>query len=411
MTDTAAHGDAVPTRTRETPDKPEGPLFYTLLALLGTAGFFYVNLAAAIVSGFESRLGFSHAEAGNVMSANIWGGSVGALLAVFAVRRWGWRPMLLGLFTILLVIESSSMFVHSYAVMLPLRAVDGLVGGLATGIALSLLARARLPDRAFGALLVFQFVLGGLGSRFLPQIVVEHGTWVLFACTAAMNLLALLTVMFLKMDAADAREERASRRSIGRPATILVGLIVVALFLFQAANMGLFAFIFPLGEDYGLSLKFISQTVGWTTWIGALGAVFVIVAGDRLGRAKPLAIAMVVTIIGIFGFFWSDDPLIFFLANASTAITWSFVVPYLFGMVSALDRSGHMATLAGFMSGAGLATGPLIAGWIVGPGSFEPLIGMMLVFFFIATGAMLAAAPRIDRRDAARGRKAATAGA
>ncbi len=370
---------------------------YVLLALLGTAGFFYVNLAAAIVDGLTGTLGYTSAQAGEVMSANIYGASVGGLIAVFVVRRWPWRPMLVALASVLVVLEAASMFVHAYAMLLPLRAVDGLVGGLSVGIALSLLARAQFPDRAFGALLVFQFVFGGLGSWLLPGIVEQHGTWVLFACTTAMNVAALVTAIFLKLDAARKNEAHTTGISAGRLTAILTALALLALFLFQAANMGLFAFIIPLGEHYSLTLPFISRTVGWTTWIGTLGAVCVIAFGTRMGRARPLLPTMVVTIIAIVGFFWSAHPAIFFAVNAVTAVTWSFVVPYLFGIVSALDRSGRLATLAGFVSGLGLASGPLFAGWIVRPQDYVPLIGMALAFFAVATVAMLASAARVDR--------------
>src|SRR5690606_37073589 len=65
-----------------------------------------------------------------------------------------------------------------------------------------------------------------------------------------------------------------------------------------------------------------------------------------------------VTVAGTAGFFWSGRAPVFFVANVGTAITWSFVVPYIFGMLSRLDPSGRLATLGGFMSKLGLASGP-----------------------------------------------------
>lgn len=381
-----------------TPIERDAPFLYVLLALLATAGFFYVNLAAAIVDGLTATLGYSSAQAGMVMSANIYGASVGGLIAVFVVRRWPWRATLAALFCVLIALEAASMFVHAYPALLPLRAVDGLVGGLSVGIALSLLARTRFPDRAFGALLVFQFVFGGLGSWLLPGLVATRGTWVLFACTTAMNVAALIATLFVRVG--DVRDATVKEGLAGGRATrLLTAFVLLALFLFQAANMGLFAFIIPLGQHYALTLSFISRTVGWTTWIGALGAACVIAFGTRMGRSRPLLLAMVVTVIGIAGFFWSAHPAVFFAANASTAITWSFVVPYLFGIVSALDRTGRLATLAGFVSGLGLASGPLFAGWTVQPDSYAPLIGLALAFFVVAAVAMTASAVRVDRLE------------
>src|SRR5699024_2699220 len=148
----------------------------------------------------EGQLGFTHVQAGNVMSANIYGASVGGLVAVFLVRRFHWRGLLVALSGVLVVLEAASMVVDTYAGMLPLPGLDGLVGGVAVGIALSLLGRTQLPDRAFGALLVFQFLFGGLGSWALPEAVDAHGIWIVFACTTAMNVAALLVALLLRFE-------------------------------------------------------------------------------------------------------------------------------------------------------------------------------------------------------------------
>lgn len=394
----AAEHMTVRTATKSDAALGDSPWLYVFLALLGTAGFFYVNLAAAIVDGLAGTLGFSSAQAGQVMSANIYGASVGGLIAVFVVGRLPWRPMLVGLLCLSVALELFSLLVRSYHVLLPLRAVDGLIGGLSVGIALSLLARTRFPDRAFGTLLVFQFAFGGLGSWWLPGLVKEHGTWVLFACMATMDVAAVIAAIFLRMRDATHGWHNDPAASLPRaPNVVLTATTLLAMFLFQAANMGLFAFIIPLGESYALTLPFISQTVGWTTWIGTAGAFFVIAFGTKFGRTRPLLIAMIVTLIGIAGLYWSGHRGVFFAANASTAITWSFVVPYLFGIVAMLDRTGQLATLAGFISGLGLASGPLFAGWVVGPHDYIPLINLALAFLLVASVAMLVAARRVDR--------------
>ena len=62
-----------------------------LLAFLATAGFFYVNIMAALVAGLVDGLGFSESEAGRVGSLNIYGAAFGALIAIAIVGRVRWR--------------------------------------------------------------------------------------------------------------------------------------------------------------------------------------------------------------------------------------------------------------------------------------------------------------------------------
>ena len=69
-----------------------------MLAFLGSAGLFYVNIMPALVSGLSDGLGFSNRDAGLVVSANVYGAALGALTAVFLVKRIPWRASCVTLF-------------------------------------------------------------------------------------------------------------------------------------------------------------------------------------------------------------------------------------------------------------------------------------------------------------------------
>lgn len=196
---------------------------YALLALVATAGFFYVNLMAAIVDGLVAGLGFTNAQAGTVGSANIYGATAGALIAVFLVGRLRWKPAVAIMLVALIGIDLGSTLIRTPWLMIGVRGLDGVIGGMATGLIYAVMARTFSPDRAFGALLV----------------------------------------------------------------------------------------------------------------------VFM---GNRFGRLKPLLVAMLLTLIGTVGFYWSTNDAIYFIANVGTGITWSFVVSYLFGMVEHGPQRPHDVT-------------------------------------------------------------------
>lgn len=373
---------------------------YALLALVATAGFFYVNIMAAIVDGLVTGLGFTNPQAGMVGAANIYGASVGSFVAVLFVRRIAWRPALFGLLALLLLLDLGSIAIHDPILLTAMRALHGFVGGFAVGVAYSVMARTRSPDRAFGMLLLVQFGLGGLGVMFLPTLVPEYGTRILFLSLAALTALALIALTAIpRFDAAARDNTTTPAARLATPARITAVFALLALFLFQGGNMALSAFIIRLGEHYALGREFIGQALGWATWIGAAGAGLVIVMGTRFGRLRPLLIAMLLTLAGTAGFFWSGMSPVFFIANVGTAITWSFVVPYLFGMLSRLDGSGRLATLGGFVSKLGLASGPMLAGRLLHDDDFPFLIATALIALALSMIAMLAAAHRIDRLE------------
>ncbi|KFL37527.1 MFS transporter [Arenimonas donghaensis] len=375
---------------------------YALLALLATAGFFYVNIMSAIVDGLVTGLGFSNPQAGSVGAANIYGASAGSLLAVFVVRRWRWRPTLASLLTLLVGIDLASIAVTDPTTLLVVRAMHGVVGGLSVGVAYSVMARTQSPDRAFGMLLAVQFGLGGLGVMFLPSLVPLYGARILFVVLAGLGALALLAMLAIPR-----RIEAGGRPALGEVVAAVVysrataALTLLALFLFQGGNMALGAFIIRLGEDASLARDFIGQALGWATWIGAGGAVAVIMMGTRWGRFRPLLLALALTLVGTAAFRWSQMPWVYFAANVGTAITWSFVVPYLFGMLSRLDVSGRLATLGGFVSKAGLASGPLLAGWVLRGGDFGALVSLAVLVLLAAGAVALVAARRVDAAERA----------
>lgn len=70
---------------------PNGEIARVLLAFLATAGLFYVNIMPALVDGLIEGLGFSNQQAGFVGSANVYGAALGALAAVFIVKRAPWK--------------------------------------------------------------------------------------------------------------------------------------------------------------------------------------------------------------------------------------------------------------------------------------------------------------------------------
>jgi predicted MFS family arabinose efflux permease len=353
---------------------------------------------AAIVDGLVTGWGFSNTQAGTVAAANIYGASAGALVAALVVRRLRWRLALAVLLGTLLCMDLASAMVREPAMLAMLRAVHGFVGGMAVGVSYSVMARTQSPDRAFGMLLLVQFSLAGLGLMVLPPLVPDHGAQLLFLVLAGFSAIALLVLPLLPhFDEAGAA--RGERRALAISARRIAVLALSAMFLFQAGNMALAAFIIGLGERFGLARDYISHTLGWATWIGALGAVLVIAMGTPRNRVRPLLAASLITLAGTTAFFFSANPVVFFIANVGTAITWSFVVPSLFGIASQLDRSGGLATLTGFASKMGLASGPLLAGGVLRSGGDHALITTSITLLALSAVAALAGAHRLDRQE------------
>lgn len=377
---------------------PNGIGARIILSFLATAGLFYVNIMPAIVDGLIEGLGFTARQAGFVGSANVYGAATGALTIVFLIKRLRWRPTAYSLLGGLMLMDLLSMLISFPEALIAFRFLHGVVGGALVGTGFAVIARTVNPDRTFGVLLVVQFGLGGLGNLYLPRLVPYFGTNILFEALITFSVVTLLMVPFLAEYEVprDTATDAPNRKH--KIAVVPLTLVLLSTFLFQAANMGLFAFIIGLGKFYALELPFITTTLAVSGWIGIVGAVIVIAFYTRFGRLRPLVVAMLLTIVGNWALLFSANPTVFLLANCGIGITWAFVIPYLLGMAAEFDKSGQMAALGGFASKMGLASGPLVAGLLLGEDNYPFLINVAVIALVLGMLASVIPARVTDRR-------------
>ena len=161
-------------------------------------------------------------------------------------------------------------------------------------------------------------------------------------------------------------------------------LTLATIFLFQAANMGLFAFIIGLGEYYALEMGFISTTLGVANWLGLAGAGLVIAIGSRFGYLKSVLAGIGFTAVAIWVLLYSNVPWIWIASNCMIGITWGFTISYLLGLASRFDVTGQMAAMGGFASKMGLASGPVVTAMLLGEDNYELIIMVAAVVMVIS---------------------------
>jgi MFS family permease len=350
-----------------------------LLAFLCTAGMLYVNIMPALVDGLKEGLGFSNKQAGLVGSFNVYGLACGGLFIAFIVRRIPWRSTARFLLVGLVCTDLLSMLFHNPSALMGIRFVDGFIGGILGGIAMSLMGRTTAPDRSFGMLVLVQGLAAGVGIMSLPQLVPKFGANVLFGAMILFSMTTLTMLPFLPDYAAPTTEEAVHGAPIEKMNLKLLLLALFSVFFLQIAYMGQFSFIIGLGIHHGLSLAFTSTTVGISAWCAALGPLLVIVFSTRYGVFKPILVGMLLGLVSIYALNYSQVKWIWMAAIVGIGITWLFGISHLLGICSRFDQTGQGAVWAGFASASGQASGPLLAAFIVGAGNYTALIALAVV--------------------------------
>ena len=345
----------------QTEPRPGGLRVALLLALLAMAGPLYIDIMPSIIAALRSEYGLTATQAGFVAASNGYGSTLGALLALFLVPRLPWRPLAIGLLLGLIAADVATTLVESYEGLVTLRAAHGVTGGTLVGLCYALIARSADPRQGFGILFLFHFGFGGLGvlaSTFLAPYM-THG--VVFLVLAAFGVLALLVVPVLPAFEPPPRGEAKASPATRLPARSL--LRIGGLFLFQAANLGLGAFLIGIGGDFGHAASFAGSAVGFGLWAGVPGALAMLFLSRSFGwrpmAAVVLAAGLSKALVGL-----GHDPALFAAAIAAVFFTMAMALPYAFALCAEGDASGRSAVLAGFASKLGLSTGPAVGGLV-----------------------------------------------
>jgi predicted MFS family arabinose efflux permease len=381
---------------------PDGEVARILLAFLATVGIFYVNIMPAIVDGLIEGLNFSNRDAGLVGAANTYGAAFGAFSVVFYVKNMNWRVSAYALLIGLIAVDLASILIKSPGALIATRALHGFIGGALVGIGFAVMSRTSEVSRTFGYLLTIQFGLGGLGIIYLPSLVPIFGTKALFLSLIAFSTVTLLMVPFLaEYPAGEVHHERQA----GSIKKVPAAAALLATFLFQAANMGIYAYAIGIGKFAGLSPDFVSSSLGISAWVAISGSVFVILLSTRFGRLRPVAAAVLITAAATWMLHFSHvNPdswvsSVYWLANAVIAITWAFTISYLLGMNAEFDTTGQMAALGGFASKMGLASGPAVAALIVGQSNYGQIINVATIVLILCLVVVIMPARILDSDD------------
>jgi predicted MFS family arabinose efflux permease len=358
-----------------------------LLAFLSSAGLYYVNIFPAITNALMEGAGLSTVDAGQITSANAMGAAFGAFTVTLFIRRIShWKMASVALLLGLICMDIITVMQESTNILVPLRFGHGFIGGSLVGLGFSVIARTARPSVAFSLLLVCQYGGGALGLWLLPPLVPSYGPYVPFYALMIFCVVTLSMIPFLAAYPLPAKK-LAAGDEVTVAAKIRVfplGLTLLALFLFQAANMALFAFIFGLGEHYGLTIDFMSPTIGIANIIAIGGAVLAAYTGIKYKLLKPLTLALVFSALGTCLFLFSDSQVIYLIANCVTGVAWAFCIPYLLTMSAKFDEAGQMAALGGFASKMGLASGPIVAGYVLATDGSYPMLIVMTAGTIVA---------------------------
>ncbi|UXI03562.1 MFS transporter [Photobacterium sp. TY1-4] len=349
------------------------PLAYFFLAFIAMAGLSYINYLPSVVNALAGGLGFSDAQAGQVVALNGYGGLLGSTIAIFLVRRIHWQPAMYLFLALLAVIDIGTLWVDHYGVMLGWRFLAGTFGGLCVGIGFSVLACLNNPDRAFGTLLLIQFSIGSLVIYGLPALKALLNAYAVFGVMAGFVVLSLAMMPFLP---SLPRDHKSAESAMPLPEWCSNSLLLMlAITVYQIAASAVWAYVGLIGLGAGIDVDHVSLSIAATGLLGLLGAMLPVISGKRFGRLYWVIAGGVLSVISALLLSMSPlTPLLYVTAMALLFFSWPAVQSYLLAVTAEMDRSGRLSTIAAVVSSVGLASGPLLASSLLDHGNFTVML-------------------------------------
>ena len=340
---------------------------------IGIAGYLGVNLSPYMIAAAQSALGV------DVLTASwlITGALLLTAVTGLATAKLSAGPHRLLVARVGLVVAAAG-FGAAALVPAPGVVVAGLLlGGIGAGGAVSssgaALAAFINPDRVAG--------FSGLANRavvtvilalvpLLPLVPISvFGTLALFSLAVLFASAWLPSAPVVDHAAAPAADAAASGLVARRPrrAETIAGFVLLVTFaLWAVSEDSLWAMAGVMGADQaGLTPGGLGIALSGATAGGIVGAILLMVVGDRLGRAVPLAVLLVAggALKIVEGFV--TDPTVFIVVFIVWNTLYAIAFMYFVATSAGLDADGRWS-------------GPLLAVYLVGS-SLTPVIGAALV--------------------------------
>ena len=337
------------------------PISIAAAVYVSIVGVFALMIMPIVPGVLISQLGFSGEAAVGVISAEVVGGALASILAMFWISRVNWRIAALCSVFVVVIGNVVSVFITDATTLTFVRFLVGLLGqGTAFVIGISMIQSTTDPDKNFGFVIAAQVAFGVLALLSLQRIVIGFdsvgGVYIPLAALAIIGLplIRKLATGF------EAQPDQADQKQAGSVFLPVAGLVVMLIWCIGLGSM--WAFVSLIGEAGGLDAVDAQLALAVSSGVAILGAIgAAALAGKGVGRFMPVTIALLAQ-AGMAWFLQGEMNWLEMAIKASIfQIFWNMTGPFIMGAIASSDTSGKVSVLIPAAQTAGFSIGPVIA--------------------------------------------------
>lgn len=159
--------------------------------VLGTVGASTILIMPGLLGVIVDILELNDRQLGFVASVEVFVMALATGASAILIGKMNWRYLAVVGLLLMIAGNAASMSANSYTLMLWIRALAGIGGGILIAVSFAALGMTRDPDRSFGVYLFFGLMFSAITLYLIPSLIVFGGHHLFF------GLLILLCVINL----------------------------------------------------------------------------------------------------------------------------------------------------------------------------------------------------------------------
>jgi MFS family permease len=348
-----------------------------MMLILGIVGSAPSMLSPVIAGALASRFRLPADRVGWALSAMLAGFAGANIVLSILLRLIGKRTLLAASAVLMGVASALILAAQAYAPAVAALFLFGFGGGGILGTTFAIYASDRAPDRRYA--LQFAATTAAMIAIF-PAISAARDVYGAFGIFVAFAVAAgVAAVLAFLLPSSTGTTMGTPRLHLGGTEWRVHATIAAIAFV-SFAGFSVWSFVERVGIAHGYPNAEVGQLLGLAALAGLVAGLSASWLGTRLGRALPTLIALAGMALATCGIAtsWAYPPgaLLFYAS-------WLVVMPYLLGLLAALDPTGRAVAAATAFQNAGMALAPAVAGSLMVFGGFTAVLTLALVGYLL----------------------------
>jgi predicted MFS family arabinose efflux permease len=371
---------------------------------ISAAGALVFNVLPAFLGSVGNRYTLSDEQIGWVGFSYGAGYFLITATSIAWIARINWRTMVACGTALAALSLAACALASRYGLLLAGMSAAGFGCGALYTVGTAVVSENQAPDRAFGVKLALETFVGVAMLVVLPTFIAEQFGFKGVALAIA-GVAGFCGFLGLRRTPARREAGEPAAEAARAPVAIrihkrnwLPWLGLGGLLVSFGGIAAVWGFLERIAPTFALTGNVTAQIVLGTLIVNAFSGIAAALIGDRWGRVAPLAISMLLAIVGVAALTVGKGVYAYATGALLTYGTLSLPLSYQMGLIASADPTGRVASLIPAALALGGALAPAVAGSVLNGTSYVPLYALTAATMIVGLAAFLLLAHRLARR-------------